>query len=360
MNANRTYIIAEAGVNHNGSIQIAKKLIDVAAESGADAIKFQTFKADKLVSKIAPKAEYQMQTTDVNETQYNMLKKLELTDSMHEEIFQYCKFKKIEFLSTPFDAESLNLLVNKFQLRTIKVPSGEITNGPFLLQISRMQRPMIISTGMSTLSDVEKALSVIAYGLINEHHDYPSQNDIIQAYSSESGQKALKNNVTLLHCTTEYPAPFHEVNLQAMKTLKAAFGLPIGFSDHTPGTSIPVAAVALGATVIEKHFTLDKEMEGPDHKASLNPDELKYMIQSIREVEAALGSPQKRPTSSELKNKDVARKSIVASKEIREGEVFTSENLAIKRPGNGISPMEYWSLLGKKATKKYAQDDLII
>jgi N-acetylneuraminate synthase len=352
---NGVYIIAEAGVNHNGDLQLAKRLIDVAAEAGADAVKFQTFKADKLVSRNAAKAEYQARLTDAQESQYAMIKKLELDEGAHEALAQHCQTRGIEFLSTPFDLESLAMLAGKFNLARIKLPSGDITNAPLLLTAARTGKPVILSTGMSTLGEIETALGVLAFGY-TEKDAPPSLPAFEQAYGSEPGRQALRDKVTLLHCTTEYPAPFAEVNLRAMITLQQVFGLPIGYSDHTPGIAIPVAAVAMGALTIEKHFTLDRNLPGPDHKASLEPDELKQMVVSIREVELALGSPVKQPSASELKNRPIARKSLIAACDIRKGELFTRDNLAVKRPGDGISPMQYWEWLGKIADRDYQPD----
>lgn len=354
----RVYIIAEAGVNHNGSLDLAKKLVDVAADAGANAVKFQTFKADKLVSRIAPKAEYQIENTDASESQFEMIRKLELDEAAHATLVLHCNSKNIEFLSTPFDLESLGMLVQKFDLSRIKIPSGDITNAPLLLEAACTGKPVILSTGMSTLGEIEMALAVLAFGF-TETGEPPSLAAFEKAYGSTEGRKALQDKVTLLHCTTEYPAPLVDVNLLAMTTLQRAFGLPVGYSDHTQGIAIPVSAVALGALIIEKHFTLDRNLPGPDHKASLEPDELKQMVISIREVELALGSSIKQPAISELKNRSVARKSLVAARDIYKGEVFTRDNLAVKRPGDGISPVHYWEWLGKIADRDYQQDDKV-
>ena len=356
--SSRVYVIAEAGVNHNGSIEQAKRLVDVAAEAGADAVKFQTFKADKLVSRAARKADYQVANMGTSESQHEMIKKLELDDAAHEVLIQHCKLRGIEFLSTPFDLESLDLLARTFDLSRIKLPSGDITNAPLLLAAARTGKPAILSTGMSTLGEIETALAVLAFGY-TEADAPPSLAAFQGAYGSAAGQKALQDKLTLLHCTTEYPAPFAEVNLRAMATLRDAFGLRVGYSDHTPGIAIPVAAVALGAVLIEKHFTLDRNLPGPDHKASLEPEELRQMMQSIREVETALGSAIKQPAASELRNRPVARKSLVAACDIAKGQLFTPENLAIKRPGDGISPIHYWDWLGKTAERDYQQDDKV-
>lgn len=350
-----TFIIAEAGVNHNGSLKLAKQLIDVAADAGADAVKFQTFRAEQLVVRCAPKAEYQTRTTDANESQFEMIRKLELTDTDHEILIAYAKSRNIEFLSTPFDSTSLQLLTKRFGLTTIKVSSGDITNAPFLLEIARTARRIILSTGMSSLAEVEAALGVLAFGFI-EPSAIPQRNSFADAYSSDAGQRALRNQVVLLHCTTEYPAPFYEVNLRAMDTMSKAFGIPIGYSDHTQGAHISIAAVARGATIIEKHFTLDRSLPGPDHKASLEPSELHTMVSAIRDIEKALGDGIKRPTFSETKNRVIARKSLVIERNLVIGENLA---LACKRPGTGFSPFEYWRMVNRVATRNYAADEVL-
>ncbi|MGC5324876.1 N-acetylneuraminate synthase [Brevibacillus sp. SYSU BS000544] len=356
----RTYIIAEAGVNHNGSIDMAFQLIDAAKKAGADAVKFQTFKAKELVTKNAFKAEYQLKTTQSEQTQYEMLKNFELDQNAHNLLIEHCKRVGIQFLSTPFDMESAELLIESLNIPIIKIPSGEITNAPLLLQIARRKKKMILSTGMSTLADIELALGVIAYGLIQADSGKPPSFDEFQsAYSSFEGQAALKEYVNLLHCTSEYPTPYNEVNLQVMDTLRYAFQLPVGLSDHTEGICVPIAAVARGAAIIEKHFTLDRTLPGPDHQASLEPDNLKQMIDSIRQVEQALGTYVKFPTESEKKNKDVVRKYLVAARSIKKGERFSEENLTSKRTTRGISPINYWDYLGREAQKDYDQDDVI-
>ena len=331
---NKTFIIAEAGVNHNGSIEIAKKLIDTAAEAGADAVKFQTFKAEKVVSRYAQKAEYQKQTTDKAESQYDMIKKLELDVKAHRELMAYCNAKNIMFLSTPFDHDSIELL-NDLGLEIFKIPSGEITNLPYLKHIGKLNKKVIVSTGMSDLGEIEDALDILI------------------------GAGTSKGNITVLHCNTEYPTPYEDVNLLAILTIKNAFGVEVGYSDHTLGIEIPIAAVTLGARVIEKHFTLDKNMEGPDHRASLEPHELRMMVSAIRNIEKALGDGIKKPSPSELKNKPIARKSIVAARDIIKGEVLSEENIAVKRPGTGISPMEWDNVVGKKAKKNFREDEII-
>ena len=334
MNNQSTIIIAEAGVNHNGSIELAKKLIDVAAEAGADFVKFQTFKAETLVTQTADKAEYQKEITDTDESQFEMIKKLELDRKTHEELIEYCKQKDIQFLSTPFDHDSIDLL-DELNIPLFKIPSGEITNLPYLRHIGKMGKPIIMSTGMSTLDEVHNALNILI----------------------ESG--AEKEQITILHCNTEYPTPMKDVNLKAMLTIKDELGVNIGYSDHTLGIEVAISAVAMGATVIEKHFTLDRNMSGPDHAASLEPEELKAMVTAIRNIEKAMGDGIKKPSSSETKNISVARKSIVAKMSIKKGELFTEENLTVKRPGTGISPMGWDTVLGKVASSDYEMDDLI-
>lgn len=326
------FIIAEAGVNHNGDINNAKKLIIKAKEAGADAVKFQTFKSDKVISKFAQKAEYQKETTGEKETQLEMVKKLELSYENFSELKKYCEEIGIVFMSTAFDFDSIDFL-NSLKLKKWKIPSGEITNLPYLIKIAKIGKPIILSTGMSTMKDIENAIMAL----------------------KENGSGAI----TVLHCTTEYPAPFNEVNLNAMNTIKKEFNVPIGYSDHTKGIEIPIAAVAMGATVIEKHFTLDRNMEGPDHKASLEPNELKAMVSAIRNVEVALGDGDKKPTESEKKNIAIARKSIIAKQKIRKGEVFTEENLTVKRPGNGISPMKWFEVIGRPSSRDFEEDELI-
>lgn len=331
----KVLIIAEAGVNHNGSLEIAKRLVDEASSAGVDIIKFQTFKAEKLVSKAAKQAEYQKKNIGKGEeTQYAMLKKLELSDKQHEELISYCKSKNIRFFSTAFDMDSIDYL-HSLNLGLWKIPSGEITNYPYLKKIASYKDPVILSTGMCELSDIENAINVLVTNGVS------------------------KDIITVLHCNTEYPTPMKDVNLKAMLEIKEKFGVEIGYSDHTEGIEVPIAAVALGATVIEKHFTLDKNMEGPDHKASLEPSELKAMVKSIRNIEQALGTGHKTISESERKNIEIARKSIVAAKDIKEGEIFTEENITVKRPGNGISPMEWEYVIGKVAKRNFQEEELI-
>jgi N-acetylneuraminate synthase len=355
---NHIYIIAEAGVNHNGSIAMAKQLVDAAADAGADAVKFQTFKAEALVSASAPKAEYQKAATDRAESQLDMLRRLELDEAAHRTLANHCKTRHIQFLSTPFDEESLYFLTQKIAVPFLKLPSGEITNAPFLLKAARTKRPIILSTGMSTLAEVRTALGVLAFGYTRSNNE-PSLTAFQGAYRSDTGKAALKRRVTLLHCTTEYPAAFSDANLRAMGTMRMTFGLPVGFSDHTPGIAVSVAAAALGATVIEKHVTLDRNLPGPDHKASLDPGEFQSLVKSVREVESALGSAEKLPTKNELKNLRVARRSLVAMQDIARGERFTSENIGCKRPGTGLSPVQYWRFLGRKTGKQYHKDERV-
>ncbi|WP_333859919.1 N-acetylneuraminate synthase [Clostridium sp.] len=328
----KSFIIAEAGVNHNGDIEIAKKMIDKALESGVDAIKFQTFISEKVVSKYAEKAEYQNQNTSKTESQLEMVKKLELSFDNFKELKKYCDFKRIEFLSTAFDFDSIDFL-NSLGIRIWKIPSGEITNLPYLIKIAKTNKPVILSTGMSTIVEIEEAINIL----------------------KANGCK----DITLLHCTTEYPAPYEDVNLKAMDTLKKKFNVPVGYSDHTEGIEIPIAAVAMEASIIEKHFTLDRNMEGPDHKASLEPDELKAMVKYIRNIESAIGDGEKKPTESEMKNIPIARKSIIAKCRIKKGETFTKENITVKRPGNGISPMRWFDVIGKTSVRNFEEDELI-
>lgn len=355
-----TLIIAEAGVNHNGDEKLAFQLINSAYDSGADIVKFQTFKADKLVTRNATQADYQIINTGKEESQFAMLRRLELSYEAHHRLIAHCEKLGIKFLSTAFDCESLSFLVDELKLRLLKIPSGELTNAPFILQHALTGCDLIVSTGMATLAEVESALSVIAFGFTSNGDVQPSEVAFRHAYASLEGQLALSKKVTLLHCTTEYPAPMNEINLRAMDTMRSAFNLPVGYSDHSSGITIPIAAVARGAIIIEKHFTLDRNMEGPDHKASLEPHELKAMVSSIRNVEIALGNGIKTPQASEIKNKEIARKSLVAVKLIKKGEIFTKDNVEIKRPGNGSSPYNYWSIIGKKSVNEYIEGDVII
>lgn len=327
----KTIIIAEAGVNHNGDIQLAEQLIDVGAQAGVDFVKFQTFKTAHLVSKHAPKALYQKKKTSSNQSQYDMLKKLELDKKTHQHLIQYCQKRKVRFLSTAFDLESIDLL-NNLKIPLFKIPSGEITNLTYLKKIGGLKKKIILSTGMATLGEIEDALNVLI----------------------ASG--TAKKNITILHCNTEYPTPWKDVNLKAMLTIQQAFGVDVGYSDHTLGIEVPIAAVALGACVIEKHFTLDRTMEGPDHQASLEPDELIEMVKAIRHIERAIGDGLKKPSSSETKNKIIARKSIHLAVDLKKGETIQEKHLIMKRPGDGISPMKIEEVVGKKTNKKLNSD----
>jgi N,N'-diacetyllegionaminate synthase len=332
---NKTFIIAEAGVNHNGSLEMAIQLVDAAFAAGSDAVKFQTFKAEKVIAANAPKTEYQKETTGSDESQLVMLKKLEFDEAAHTKLYQYCQRKGIQFLSSPFDLESIDLL-NRLGLEIFKIPSGEITNLPYLRKLGALRKQLILSTGMANMGEIGDAL------------------DVLTVSGTPIG------NITVLHCNTEYPTPYEDVNLRAMLTIRNAFpGISLGYSDHTNGIEVSIAAVAIGATLIEKHFTLDRSLPGPDHRASLEPHELTAMISGIRNIEKALGTGIKEPSPSELKNKPVVRKSIVAASPIKEGETFTEMNIAVKRPGTGMSPMRWDEIIGRKAARPYRRDELI-
>lgn len=331
----KTLIIAEAGVNHNGDMALAKGLIAAAAQAGADLVKFQTFIAAKIISRSAPKAEYQKGATDPQESQQEMVRKLELTRENHLELIAECEKHGIGFFSTAFDKDSINLLEELGGSMIVKVPSGELTNLPYLRYLTRHGKQVLLSTGMANLGEIEAAINVVEQG------------------------GTPREKITVLHCTTEYPTPMEDVNLRAMVNIGKAFGVSIGYSDHTPGIEVPIAAVALGAAVIEKHFTLDRNLPGPDHRASLEPDELKAMVQGIRNIEKALGDGIKRPSPSELKNKPIARKSLVAARPIKTGELFSEDNLMAKRPGTGISPMHWDDVIGRTASRDFSEDELI-
>ena len=330
----KTLIIAEAGVNHNGDLGLAKQLIDAAAAAGADLVKFQTFNASRLVTRTARKADYQTQNTDGKESQHDMLRRLELTENMHHELISHCAVRNIGFFSTGFDIESIGLLLSLGQ-DLFKIPSGEITNLPYLRHIGQLDKRVILSTGMATLGDIEAAIDVL----------------------EQAGTP--RANITVLHCTTEYPTPMAEVNLRAMQSIQTAYSVAVGYSDHTQGIEVAIAAVAMGATVIEKHFTLDRTLPGPDHQASLEPAELKAMVTAIRNIEVALGDGIKRLTPSEARNKPIARKSLVASQAIQAGHVFNVQNVTTKRPGTGISPMLWDQVIGQVAHRNFAEDELI-
>ena len=328
------FIIAEAGVNHNGSLDLAKRLADVAVDAGADAVKFQTFKTENLVSRNAKKADYQKETTDTSESQFDMIKKLELDMDIHQKLIDHCQENNIMFLSTPFDNDSVNLL-SDLGLQIFKIPSGEITNLPYLRHIGSLDKQVILSTGMSNIQEVEDALTILV------------------------GAGTLKENITVLHANTMYPTPMEDVNLNAMLTMQRELGVAVGYSDHTLGIEVDIAAVAMGASVIEKHFTLDKTMDGPDHQASLEPKELKAMVSAIRNIEKALGGNGKKPSPSEGINIDIVRKSIVATKTIKKGELLSDDNISTKRPGTGLSPMKWDEVIGTVASKNYQSDELI-
>ena len=330
----RTLVIAEVGVNHNGDLELAKKLVDAASHAGADVVKFQTFQANQLVTQHAEQAAYQQQALGKRMSQQEMLQLLELKPEDHGELIDHCQKKNVEFLSTAFDSLSIELLA-KMNLKRWKIPSGEITNLPYLRQIGRQGRPVILSTGMADLGEIEAAIAVL----------------------EQAGTP--RDQITVLHCTTQYPAPIGEVNLRAMQTISRAFGVAVGYSDHTDGIVVPISAVAMGATVIEKHLTLDRDLPGPDHKASLEPGQFVAMVEGIREIELALGDGIKRPTLSEQANLPVARKSLVAARSIRAGELFNEANLTAKRPGNGVSPMQWDNYMGRPASRDFATDDLI-
>jgi N-acetylneuraminate synthase len=350
-------VIAEAGVNHNGCLDTALALVDAAADAGADVVKFQTFRAGELATRAAAQADYQIRNTAKVESQLDMLKALELDDAAHRKLLSHCRQRGIEFLSTPFDHQSLALLVEGLGLRRIKVGSGDLTNAPLLLAIARNNCDVILSTGMATLDEIEEALGVLALGYAVG--GAPGRTPFKAAYNCKAGKDALRRKVVVLHCTSDYPAADDEINLRAMDALAERFGLPVGFSDHSAGIAVPIAAVARAASVIEKHLTLDRAMPGPDHLASIEPAEFEAMVAGIRQVERALGPGGKAPTLSELKTRPIARKSIVARAPIGEGELFTAENLAVKRPGTGLSPALLWDLIGRRASAAYGADDLI-
>lgn len=351
-------VIAEAGVNHNGSLELALKLVDAAADAGADIVKFQTFRADELATASATKAAYQKRNAGGSDSQREMLKALELNDEAHRRLLAHCGTRGIAFLSTPFDAGSLALLVDGLGLRRVKVGSGDMTNALMLLDIAHRDCEIILSTGMATMAEIEEALGVLAFGYIGEGQ--PSRAAFRAAFASPAGRRALQSKVMLLHCTSDYPANPAEINLKAMDTLAQNFGLPVGFSDHSEGIAIAIAAVGRGAVMIEKHLTLDRGLPGPDHLASIEPADLAAMVAGIRQVELALGDGVKTPMPSELKTIEVARKSLVARAGIRAGEPFTEALLGVKRPGLGLPPVMYWDLLGKAATRDYRGDDPIV
>lgn len=353
----KVYIIAEAGVNHNGQRELAFALVDAAVEAGADAVKFQTFDAQKLASKSVPKAAYQKQSTDAAESQLAMLKKLELPREWHYELQAYSRKKGIEFLSTAFDIDSLAFLV-ELGMTVFKIPSGELTNGPLLWQFAHTRKPLIISTGMATLSEVEQGLAIVAHAL-NADTEPADMDEVWRGWSKADYRSSLNGHVTLLHCTSQYPTPFNEVNLRSMDTLASAFGLEVGYSDHTEGILIPVAAVARGAKVIEKHFTLDRTLPGPDHKASLEPGELKQMVINIRALQLVFGDGSKTPQISEWDTRQAARQQVVAARDILTGAVLTRLDLTTARSGRGLPPTALWGLIGQPASRSFAAGEII-
>ncbi|WP_342540900.1 N-acetylneuraminate synthase [Heyndrickxia sp. FSL K6-6286] len=354
---NKTFIIAEAGVNHNGSLECAFELIDEAVKAGADAIKFQTFKTEKLVTKTVKQAEYQKRNLGGSSSQYTMLKKLELSYDNFVQLKRYCEKTNIMFLSTPFDSESVDFLIQDLGLKLIKIPSGEITNAPYLYKIAKQGVKVMVSTGMATINEIHHALAFLAYGYANIAN--VTFEKVKGFYQTAEAKLLLQKNVQLLHCTTEYPTPFEDINLNAMDQMREVFQLEVGLSDHSEGILVPIAAAAKESVTIEKHFTLNKTLPGPDHKASLEPSELREMVYSIRLIENALGQKEKVPTKIELKNKEVVRKSLVANVAIKKGEQFSIENLTVKRPGTGISPYYYWDYLGRIAKEDYTEDEVL-
>jgi N-acetylneuraminate synthase len=357
MSTDKCFVIAEAGVNHNGDPALALELVDAGADAGADAVKFQTFKSDLLVTATAPKADYQVRQTNSEQSQAAMLKALEISDEGFKRLAERCQARGVQFISTPFDEPSVDFLIANLKVETLKVSSGDLTNGPLLLKMARARVQLVVSTGMSTLIEIDEALGVIAFGLLDR--ELPSRAACSAALASPDGRAKLRQHVTLLHCTSEYPTPLEEVNLRAMDTLGDHYGIPVGYSDHTVGITVPVAAVARGAVMIEKHFTLDRHLPGPDHAASLEPNQFKAMVEGIRGVEKSLGSADKRPTPSELGTARVARRSLHAIRPISTGEVFTTENMGPRRPGTGRSPMDYWDVLGSRAGRNYAAEEMI-
>lgn len=350
-----TFIIAEAGVNHNGDFDLAKKLIDVAADSNVDAVKFQTFRVESLVTENAPKATYQKISTSEQESQRQMLEALEISFPLQFKLMKYAESRGILFLSTPFDPASLDFLLNDIKLETIKIGSGDLTNGPLLLNVARSRRDVILSTGMASLSEIEDALAVLAFGFVAGKDAKPNKRAFNDAYVSPDGQKLLQSKVSLMHCTSEYPCPFNEINLKAITTLKLAFGLDVGYSDHSQGIHVCLAAVAMGAQIIEKHFTLDKNMKGPDHKSSIEPYELGLLVKQVRDIEAAKGQGVKIPQPSEIANRQVSRKSLVVTDETCAGDILELSSI---RAGEGVSPMEYWKYNNTPAKKNFKKGEL--
>lgn len=358
MTAHRTLIIAEAGVNHNGSVETALDLVDAAADAGADIVKFQTFEASKLASSRARTAAYQTKAGQAGQSQLEMLRKLQLSQDDHRAILARCAAREIEFLSSPFDPDNLRFLVEELGLTRIKLGSGELTNGPLLLQAGSGGMGILLSTGMATLGEIEEALGAIAFAILAPN-ERPDRRAFAAALADPSAWPLLSERVTLLHCTTEYPAPDSETNLLVLDTLRQAFGLPVGYSDHSEGLAISLAAAARGATVLEKHFTLSRSLPGPDHAASLEPDNLADLVRQVRRIELALGTGIKQPGPAERRNRDVVRKSLVAARDLHAGAVLTEADITVKRPGDGLSPMAYWDLVGTRLTRDLKHDDLI-
>lgn len=353
-----TYIIAEAGVNHNGRLDLALDLVDAAAAAGADAVKFQTFKTDQLAMQSAGMARYQKENTGADEAQVDMLRRLELSPEDHGTLIERCGARGIEFLSTPFDNASAHFLCKDLGLKTIKVPSGEITNAPYLAIIASYGVDVIVSTGMADMGEIRAALDLLAFGLLGRGAP-GSAADFLGVSKTDEGRNVLAEKLTLLHCTTEYPAPLDTINLKAMDTLAAEFGVRVGLSDHSEGIAVPVAAVARGAVLVEKHVTLDQGMDGPDHKASIEPDELAAMVRAIRDVEIALGTGEKKPFAQEIDNRAIVRKGLFAARDIAAGETFGPDDLIARRPEQGASPMRYWDLVGTQAARAYAQGEAV-
>jgi len=359
MTNRKVEIIAEVGVNHNGSLERAKQLVDAGVAAGVDVIKFQTFNAESLATPLAEMASYQQKNTGRQQSQLAMLKEIELPLPAFVELQEYCHAKGVEFMSSPFDDRSLDFLVSELNVKRLKIASGEISNAPLLLKFGRSQCPLILSTGMASGEDIDRALAVIAFGIKYPDREPGSLRECQLEWAQPETQRRLRERVTLLHCTSQYPAPLDQVNLRVMGSMAERWGLPIGYSDHTEGIDVAIAATALGATVIEKHFTLDKTLEGPDHRASLEPSELAALVISVRAVSAALGSKNKQIQNCEENTRAVARKSLVASEIIQKGELFTSDNLQARRPGTGVSPMQYWDILGRESQSTYCAGEVI-
>lgn len=351
-------IIAEVGVNHNGDTALCLELLEAAAGAGADTVKFQTFDAESGVAKTAPKAAYQLDTTDPSESQFDMLKRLELPKDAYPTLVQRCRELDVEFLSTPFDLRSLEFLIDEVNVSRLKVASGEVTNGPLLVAMGRANRPVLLSTGMSTIKEIRAALGALAFGFLDDQST-PSLDRFAKAFSSEAGQAVLTERVAVLHCVTSYPVDIGDANVRAVETLGQAFGLPVGYSDHTQGMAAPLAAAALGATVIEKHFTLDTNLPGPDHKASMEPRAFADMVTLIREIDKSLGNGEKIPSAKELKILEIARRSLTALENIEEGDAYSSKTVGVQRPGTGISPMEYWGTINTLSSRAYHPGELI-